>query len=78
MMQRRSTVRLKGWQALVALAAGTAFAGMPTPAVPLSTQDVGAPARVDRADGGAADRLAVEAILRVSGEGRRETTATAF
>ncbi len=78
MMRRRSTVRLKGWQALVALAAGTAFAGMPTPAVPLSAQDVGAPARVDRADGGAADRLAVEAILRLAAERPREAMVTAF
>lgn len=77
MKQRGSTVKLKGWQALVALTVGAVFAGAPTPALPLSAHDVAVPARIDRAGGGAADALAIRTILRLGAAGRA-TEASKF
>lgn len=59
--------RLKPWQALVALAIGTAIAGIPTAAVPLAA----GPAAVGGSrETGAATALVVEAVLRVTAVAR--------
>ncbi len=58
-------MKLKGWQGAAALAVGLTLAGLPTPAVPLDAEDAGKPLRVDDADSGAAEALAVNAVLRL-------------
>lgn len=57
--------RLKGWQGAAALAVGLVLAGVPKPAVPLDADDARAPLRVDDADTGGAEALAVDAVLRL-------------
>ena len=75
MKQHRPTARPTGWQALVALAVGATFAGMPSPALPLSADDAGTPTLIDREDAGGADTLAIETLRRIS-ESRRLTSPT--
>lgn len=65
---------IRPWQGALAFGVGLVVAGLPTPAVPVSVDDVAAVARIDDA-GLAGEALATEAVLRLTA-GRRWERAT--
>ena len=68
-------VRLKGWQGAAAIVVAVALAGTPKPAVPRDADDMHTAVSVDAADIGAAEALAIDAVLRLERRGDKAVEA---